>query len=107
MFNEHARRYGREGADLIVVPRAMPPTTSHLFDVALKMTAVVSGCYVASSNRGGVDSTGASFEGRGCVVDPGGRTVAQTSAFDRVVVHEIETDSVRWKQSIYPCDVME
>lgn len=107
MFNEHARSYGREAADLIVVPRAMPPTASHFFDVALQMTAVTSGCYVASSNRGGLDSTGEVFEGRGCVVDPGGHTVAQTSAFNRIVVHEIDTEFVRWKQSFYPCDVME
>jgi N-carbamoylputrescine amidase len=107
MFNEHARRYGREAADLIVAPRAMPPTVAHLFDVALQMTSVTSGCYVASSNRGGLDSTGAIFEGRGCVVDPGGHTVAQTSAFARVVVHEIDTEFVRWKQSFYPCNVME
>jgi N-carbamoylputrescine amidase len=105
IFPEHGRRYGREGADLIAVPRAMPATVSHFFDVALKMNAIVSGCYVASSNRGGVDSAGETYEGRGCIVDPAGHTVAQTSAFDRVVVHELNTDFVAWKKSIYPCDV--
>ncbi len=105
MFNEHARHYGRMGADLIVVPRAMPLAATHLFDVALQMSAVASGCYVASSNRGGIDSTGEAFEGRGCVVDPGGRTVMQTSSFNPLVCYDIDTDFVRWKQSFYPCDV--
>lgn len=105
MFSEHARRYGREGAQLIAVPRAMPVEVSHMFDVALKMAAISSGCYVASSNRTGLDAAGGIFEGRGCIVDPGGRTVAQSSAFDRIAVHEISTDFVDWKQSYYPCNV--
>jgi len=105
MFTEHARRYGRSGAHLIAVPRAMPVEASHMFDVALQMAAISSGCYVASSNRNGQDAAGGLFEGRGCVVDPGGRTVAQSSPFDRVVVHEISTEFVAWKQTYYPCDV--
>jgi len=76
-----------------------------MFDVALQMAAVSSGCYVASSNRAGQDSAEGLFEGRGCIVDPGGRTVAQSSPFDRVVVHDISTEFVAWKQAYYPCDV--
>jgi N-carbamoylputrescine amidase len=106
MFNEHARQYGRNDVDLIVVPRAMPPLAADLFDVALRMAAIVSGCYVASSNRGGTDSAGEPFEGRGCIVDPTGQTVAQTSPFHRVVVHEVSTEFVAWKKSIYPCNVV-
>jgi N-carbamoylputrescine amidase len=105
MFTEHARRYGRDGTHLIAVPRAMPVEVAHVFDVALQMAAIASGCYVASSNRNGQDPAGGLFEGRGCIVDPGGRTVAQSSPFDRVVVHEISTEFVAWKQSFYPCDV--
>jgi N-carbamoylputrescine amidase len=105
MFTEHARRYGRDGVHLIAVPRAMPVEASHIFDVGLQMAAIASGCYVASSNRNGQDSAGGLFEGRGCIVDPGGQTVAQSSAFDRIVAHEISTEFVAWKQSFYPCDV--
>jgi N-carbamoylputrescine amidase len=105
MFTEHARRYGLDGAHLIAVPRAMPAEASHVFDVALQMAAISSGCYVASSNRTGQDPAGGLFEGRGCIVDPGGRTVAQSSPFDRVVVHEVSAEFVAWKQSFYPCDV--
>ena len=105
MFTEHARRYGRDGVHLVAVPRAMPVEAAHMFDVALQMAAISSGCYVASSNRNGLDSAGGLFEGRGCIIDPGGRTVAQSSQFDRVVVHEISTEFVAWKQAYYPCDV--
>lgn len=105
MFNEHARQYGRDGVQLIVVPRAMPVEAVHMFDVALQMAAIVSGCYVASSNRNGKDPAGGIFEGRGCIIDPLGRTVAQSSGYCRVVVHDISTEFIEWKQAIYPCDV--
>ena len=106
MWNEHARSYGRDGVDLIVVPRAMPPDAAHVFDIALQMTAIVSGCYVASSNRTGRDSGGERFEGRGCVIDPRGNTVAQTSYYQRIAVHELSTDFIAWKKSVYPCNVV-
>lgn len=107
MFPEHARTYGRRGADLIVCPRATPPIASTLFASAIGMAATMSGCYVASSNRGGQDSRGEPFEGRGCVVNPAGALVAQTNPLDDVVAVDIDTDVVRWKQTVYPCDVPE
>jgi len=90
---------------LIAVPRAMPPVAAHFFDVALQMAGVVSGCYVASSNRGGVDSAGEEFEGRGCVVDPLGQTVVESSPSSPVAFCDIDPSVVAWKKTIYPCDV--
>ncbi len=68
MFNEHARHYGRSGAHLIAVPRATPRGTTRRWRTAMQMAAIVSGCYVVSSNRGGVDSRGQKFGGAGWVV---------------------------------------
>lgn len=107
MFNEHARQYGRDGVDLIVVPRATPPVVWHQFEVALQMTAIVSGCYVASSDRRGTDSAGEPFAGRGCIINPIGQTVAVTSFFSRVAVHDIDTDFVSGQQKRYPCNVID
>jgi N-carbamoylputrescine amidase len=105
MFNEHARRFGRAGVQLIAVPRATPPVTAHMFDVALQMAAVASGAYVASSNRSLAFTHESLFEGRGRILNPLGETVAQTSPFAPVAAHEVSTDFVAWKQSQYPCDV--
>lgn len=52
MFNEHARHYGRAGADLIVVPRATRQSQEK-WVTAGSMAAIVSGSYVVSSNRVG------------------------------------------------------
>ncbi len=105
MFTEHARAYGRAGAHLIAVPRATPPGAAAIFEAALRMTAIISGCYVASSNRRGRDGAGEAFGGRGCVFDPMGDLVTQTSARQRLRLHEVSTGYVAWKQTVYPCNV--
>lgn len=106
MFNEHARRYGREGAHVILVPRAVGVTSLDRWLVAMRMAAIVSGCYVLSSNRGGVEN-GQVFGGRGWIIDPRGDVVAETSAETPVVYAEIDTDVVAKAQREYPCYVRE
>lgn len=77
------------------------------FDTALAMASVVPGCYVASSNRGGKDALGDAFEGRGAIYDPWGQPIAQTSPIHPLTYADLDLDSARVKQSIYPCDVPE
>jgi N-carbamoylputrescine amidase len=70
MFNEWARHYRRQGAHVIVVPRASG--ASGKWDTAA-MAAIVSGCYVLSSNRASqVNDPDSSFGGRGFVYSPTG-----------------------------------
>ena len=107
MFNEHARRYGRYGAHVIAVPRAVGKWSLPRWLVAMKMAATVSGCYVMTSNRNGIDSNGQEFGGRGWIVDPSGDLVAQTSAVSSVVTYNIDLDCVATGQSDYPCYVKE
>ncbi len=107
MFNEHARAYGRNGAHVILVPRAVGQTSLRRWRVALRMAAIVSGAYVLSSNRGGVDSRGQVFGGAGWIIDPEGDLVAQTSAVSPVAFYEIDTEFVARAQREYPCYVEE
>jgi N-carbamoylputrescine amidase len=107
MFNEHARRYGRQGAQLIVVPRAVGAKSLPRWLVAMRMAAIVSGCYVLSSNRGGRDARGQDFGGCGWVVDPRGELLRETSAANPVVFCELDLQAVRRAQSEYPCYVPE
>jgi N-carbamoylputrescine amidase len=87
MFNEWARWYGRQGAHLIVCPRATGASQKSYsnFSTALKMAALVSGCYVASSNRVGNDN-GVEFGGWGMVFRPDGELLACTNADDEVLI---------------------
>ncbi len=107
MFNENARRLGRAGAELLLVPRAVGGGSLERWRTASRMAAIVSGCYVASSNRGGVDGAGQEFGGAGWIVDPAGEIVAETSAASPVVSHRIDLDRVASAQREYPCYVPE
>ncbi|HWP37065.1 MAG TPA: carbon-nitrogen hydrolase family protein [Gemmatimonadales bacterium] len=101
-FVEWARRYGRAGAHLIVVPRATPHPSLDRWLTAIRMAALVSGCYVASSNRAGTDSRGQEFGGRGWIVDPDGQVLAETSALEPVAAAEVELERVARAKREYP-----
>jgi N-carbamoylputrescine amidase len=107
MFNEHARRYGRSGAHVILVPRAVGKASLRRWQVAARMAAIVSGAYVLSSNRGGTDSRGQVFGGAGWIVDPEGDVVTETSPATPVVFHEIDPGWATRAQREYPCYVKE
>ena len=106
MFNEWARHYGRMGADVIVVPRATPVSTLHRWQTAVQMAAVVSGCYVASSNRAGEEG-GITFGGLGWIVDPSGVVIAETSADEQIVAADVYRSVSDHAKREYPCYVEE
>ena len=107
MFNEHARRYGRQGAQLIAVPRAVGRESLPRWLVAMRMAAIVSGCYVLSSNRSGRDARGQTFGGCGWVIDPTGEQVVETSPASPVTFYGLDLDAVSRAQREYPCYVRE
>jgi N-carbamoylputrescine amidase len=107
MFNEWARYYGRQGVQVIAVPRATGPRSWRRWQTALAMAAIVSGCYVVSSNRRGVDPSGQEFGGRGAIFDPQGELVVETSAQQPVAAVELDVDRIAQAQRSYPCYVAE
>jgi len=109
MFTEWARYYGKAGAHLIVVPRATStPKRVDKFHVAMQMAAIVSGCYVASSNRVGEAVIGGFiFGGRGRIYAPGGELLATTSTEEPVVWVDIDLHRVERAKSDYPVYIEE
>ncbi|HEY4354156.1 MAG TPA: carbon-nitrogen hydrolase family protein [Acidobacteriaceae bacterium] len=106
MFNEHARIYGRQGASLILVPRAAGADVAS-WQIAGAMASLVSGAYVVSSNRVGSGATGPVFGGGGFAYAPPGRVLGVTSAEDPVGVFELDPTVVARAQAEYPCYVRE
>ena len=106
MFNEHARAYGREGADIIVAPRSTGMTSSRWL-TAGAMAAIVSGAYVVSSNRSGVDCSGQAFGGCGFAFNPLGELIASTSSENPVLTFELDIGLSRFQKREYPCYVDE
>jgi N-carbamoylputrescine amidase len=107
MFNERARWYGRQGAQVIAVPRAVGRASLRRWKTALSMAAIVSGCYVISSNRAGIDRGGQEFGGCGWIFDPFGDLIAETSPDRPVVSADLDLALVERAQQEYPCCVEE
>lgn len=105
MFNEWARHYGAQGAELIVVPRATPAGSP--CEVAAAMAAIISGSYVISSSRVGQTGNGPEFGGRGFAFGPDGQLLAATSPEAALRVVEIDTALARRQKRRYPCYLAE
>jgi predicted amidohydrolase len=101
MFNEWARHYGKQGANIIAVPRAS--TYHERWLVAPRMAAIVSGAFVISSNR--VDDH--IFAGRGLVIGPNGDVLASTSRQAPFVTVDIDLAESAQAKKTYPRDVPE
>jgi N-carbamoylputrescine amidase len=101
MFPEWARSYGKQGANIIAIPRAS--VDDERWVVAPRMAAIASGAFVISSNR--VDEH--VFGGRGLVIGPNGEVLASTSRQAPFVTVVIDvTESALAKQT-YPRNVRE
>ena len=105
-FNEWARHYRKQGAALIAVPRASGEAMAR-WRTAAAMAAIVSGCYVVSSNRAGHAPGGQVFGGRGFALAPDGSLIAETSADEPVVAFELDPALSAEQQRQYPCYVPE
>lgn len=104
MFPELARGYGRQGAVLIVVPRASGVTV-RTWRIACAMAAIASGAYVVSSNRVGRASGGPEFGGQGLAYAPGGDFIGSTDRSSPLGVLEMDLAKVARAQGEYPCYV--
>jgi N-carbamoylputrescine amidase len=107
MFTEWARHYRRQGAHVIVSPRASC-TSMRNWDAAARMAAIASGCYVLSSNRVS-NAAGAEprFGGKGFAYSPTGELLCETSDAEPVALVDIDLGQVAEAQRQYPCYVRE
>jgi predicted amidohydrolase len=107
LFTEWARHYRRQGAHVIAVPRASGPAMLH-WHAAARMAAIVSGCYVLSSNRVSERADARPhFGGRGFVYSPTGALLAETSKATPLLCANIDLELVADAQRNYPCYVRE
>jgi N-carbamoylputrescine amidase len=106
MFNERARAYGRNGASLIVIPRASGADIES-WKIAGAMASLVSGAYVVSSNRTGRSERGTHFGGGGFAYAPQGRLLAVTAPANPVQALNLDPELPGFAQRAYPCYVPE
>ncbi len=107
VFNEWARHYRRRGAHVIVVPRASG-TSLEIWHTAARMAALVSGCYVLSSNRVSARlDVEPLFGGAGFAYSPTGELLQETSDGLPLAMVQIDVELVKRAQRQYPCYVRE
>lgn len=106
MFNERARAYGKEGASLVVIPRASGLDVE-FWKTAGAMASIVSGAYVVSSNRVGISKGGTRFGGGGFAYAPQGRLLAVTTSSNPVQTVELDLKVSALAHREYPCYVPE
>lgn len=105
-FNEHARAYGKSGADIIVAPRSTG-TSHHRWKTAGSMAAIVSGACCISSNRYGTGPLGQRFGGTGFAMSVEGQQLGETSEQSMLEVVTVDLQVHRAQKGKYPCYVRE
>jgi predicted amidohydrolase len=103
MFPEHAREIGFADAHLIAHPRASGG--GRRWQAACEMSAVTSGCYVASANRRSYDRDG--FSGGSWLFSPDAAMLGETTAERPFVTVEIETAVAERAKTTYPRDMQQ
>jgi N-carbamoylputrescine amidase len=96
-----ARKYGKEGVGLIVVPRATPLRSVDKWIAGGKVAAVVAGAYCASSNRGGWQGD-LQFAGKGWIMSPDGEVLGMTSKSKPFVTVSIDRAKAIHAKTTYP-----
>lgn len=99
---DESRNYGRNGAQILLAPRATPESSRERWLVAGRAAAIVAGAFCLSSNRSGRSCGGLGFAGLGWIIDPDGEILARTSETQRCVTAEIDLSRAREAKSLYP-----
>ncbi|HUX97702.1 MAG TPA: amidohydrolase [Bacteroidales bacterium] len=79
----------RNDADLLIYAANWPETRKNVWDILLKARAIENQCFVAGSNRIGVDGNGIRYSGDSVIIDPKGEIIALA---DQGQVQSISTE---------------
>ncbi len=101
----NARAYGKEGVELLVVPRATGAGSVDKWVAGGRVAAVEAGAYCASSNRAGRRGA-ATFGGHGWATDPDGAVLGLTSAGRPFVTVEMDRARADRAKKTYPRDAL-
>jgi len=106
-FTQYARVYGKQGADLLLCPRATGAGSVEQWIRCGQTLSVISGAYCLSSNRSGF-SDGFQWGGNGWIAEPmTGNLLGKTNIGEKFVTIEIDPDKSRTAKTDYPLYVKE
>ncbi len=107
-FNEHARAYGRQGAEVLICPRATGSFSTDKWIAGGKTAAVVSGAWCLSSNFSPTEADGMKWGGSGWIIEPeDGRVLGVTSQERPFLTLDIDLGAAHAAKETYPRYVVE
>ena len=105
-FTEYARKYAKEGIDLLLVPRATGKSSIKQWLRCGQTLALISGAYCLSSNRSGLSKNGFNWGGTGWIAQPmDGELLGKTSARTPFFTIEIDLAKTKAAKLDYPINV--
>ena len=97
-FPEMFRRYGVEGAKLVLLPAAWPEARIGHYRTLLQARAIENQCFMVACNCTGASPSGevspVTYGGHSMIVDPWGETVLEAGTMPGLYTAEIELDLV-------------
>ncbi len=107
-FTQYARKYGQEGIDLLLCPRATGKSSVAQWVRCGQTLSVISGAYCLSANRSGIGKDEFEWGGTGWITQPGDGTLLGTTSEDSPFL-TLEIDLVKSKEAKkgYPLNVRE
>jgi len=102
-FSSHARDYGKQGAQIIVCPRATRASTLPKWLAGGQVAAVVSGTFCISSNLSGTTADGGHFAGVGWIAEPEeGEILGQTCPKEPFLTMDVDLAVADHAKTTYP-----
>lgn len=104
--SNEVRRYGRAGVELLANPRVTERRTTGKWLAGARTMGVLSGAYLASSNRSG-SAEGVTFGGAGWVTGPDGTVLARTDDDHPYATVDLDPAVVAEANATYPRDALD
>jgi N-carbamoylputrescine amidase len=107
-FTEYARKYGKQGIDLLLCPRATGEGSINHWTRCGQTLAVISGAYCLSSNKSGTGDNDFAWGGTSFIAEPmTGNLLGTTSDNEKFITCEIDLNKSREAKTDYPLYVKE
>ncbi|MEN0054674.1 MAG: carbon-nitrogen hydrolase family protein [Mucilaginibacter sp.] len=107
-FTEYARKYGKQGIDLLLCPRATEESSINQWIRCGQTLAVISGAYCLSSNKAGIGDNHFAWGGTSFIAGPmTGDLLGTTTDDEKFVTREIDLSKSREAKTDYPLYVKE
>ncbi|TKG88379.1 carbon-nitrogen hydrolase family protein [Puteibacter caeruleilacunae] len=107
-FTQHTRKYGLQGIDLLLCPRATSKYTIDQWVRCGQTSSVIGGCYCLSSNRAGIGDNDFHWGGTAWIAQPvDGALLGTTSEESPFLTLDIDLKKAKSAKKEYPLYVNE